>query len=127
MFRVPNTGKFNGKDNGKFNGSWIHKGSCSDYVVKVPDVTMTRIYTLPPPELVLRFWFTEGGLAMMNQRVGVGTRSAARNTCRTSRSESIEIDNIFLATPLLLPMDLVQTFWGFELVSPGFSGSATIY
>ena len=48
--------------------------------------------TLPtPPELVLRFWFTEGGGVRTHEPRGWGrTRSAARKT-RTSRRESMKI------------------------------------
>ena len=44
-----------------------------------------------PPELVLRFGLRKGGVAIINQGVGVGPGSAARNTSRTSRAESTKI------------------------------------
>ena len=58
---------------------------------------------------------------MINEAVWVGPGTAARNTSRASRRESIKIgsfsqDNILIATPWLLPTDLVETFSGSALV-----------
>ena len=73
----------------------------------------------------------------MDQGVGVGPGSAARNTNRTSRRESIEIGTFFGQTILLLPapyscrpgLDLfgLRTCSKAILIVRDFSGSATIY
>ena len=76
------------------------------------NVTMTAIITTPP-ELILRFWFTEGGVAITNQGVGVGPGSAARDTLVGQEEGNLlepgrfRPDNIIIATPSFLPMDLV--------------------
>ena len=48
--------------------------------------------TPPPPETCFAFLVMEGGgVAIINDGVGVGPGSAARNTSRTNRRESIKI------------------------------------
>ena len=95
-----------------------------------PSITLNSPYIIPTSPLkeftvvmplkkspvqiffVLRFWFTGGGGATIHRGVGVGPGSAVPSTSSTSRRESIKIgafwaDNIIVANPLLLPMDLV--------------------